>query len=510
MVQALAPRFRRGSSWVWLWFWVVPIGLVTPPSLAQTPDAKTKSAPPKAQVPTTKGAPPQTKAAGKAAAPAPSGEAKPESADDVKRDSGEIFKDPNAEKSLANTFTQIPYPTPRPTPQDITAVRNMAGGLIPPDRALIDRYVTFMAAELTNRANIRGLIDPPQNQAPNGQTARAIERASSGLIDPLTIARSQQNPNLAFLALYVPMLQTKLTPLLENHLIARIQAAIVLGMAASPTSVDLFLKQLSDPNQVVWVKLWAARGLTNVTQNGQVTLDEAKGLAVASTLMKLLDDSEIPWPAQIRFLEALGSNRRASTSLVDRKADVLETVAMVLTEADFRHDVRAWAAYAIGVIGVNGQIAKVNYPLVTTHVGLLAAEIGDRIVSEYDTLTTQFEKNKGPATYLTGLLIYQIEPAFTGLPSVRNSGLINQAHPSAVANKPFAQSVEGLVRNVGKAAVELTRAGGTAQKAARDTLQARIGELRAFLELPKNKPTDLDLTPGGTKFPLTPAAGGSK
>jgi hypothetical protein len=500
MVEALAPRLRRGSSWVWLW--MVTISLAASPIFAQTGEpknaaknvqAKSKDTPkkdaPKAQTP--------AKGAAKAAAPA-----KDEDDDNAnRRDSGEIFKDPRAEKALANTFRELPYPNPRPTASEITSVRNMASGQIGPDRAVISRYIDHMAAELTNHTNIKALIDPG-NISPRAAAARAIEQASDGLIEPLTIARAQQNT--AFLSVYLPLLQSKLPALLDNHLYARIQAAIVLGMAGNAASIDTFVKQLADPNQVIWVKVWAAKGITNATQNGQVALETQKGTTVAATLVALLErEANLPWPAQLRILEAIGANRLASSAVIDRKADVLSAITKTLADSQARPDVRAWAAWASGLLTISNSIPKVNYPLLSYHIGLLAAEIGDKICAEYDATKGRFERNKGPASYLTGLLLMQIEPALVGVSTVKGSGILNSSHPSAVANKPFAQGLEGQVRNVGKAALDLVRAGGTAQEIARKDLAAKVTDLRAFLQ--KNRPTDFELIPGGLKVPIAPA-----
>ena len=531
MVKALAPKSRLGSYGTWLWIvtTTVLVGVAATVS-AQVPDGKNA---PKGSAPKSKEAPAgdaaskdaTSKAAVKAAPGDPAGKAAPK-AEDAKaegddeaaiasqNDSGEIFKDPQAQKALPNTFTQLAYPASRSSDLEIADVRKMAANLIGTDKAVLTRYIETMAAELTNHANIRALIEPPANLDPTSSAARAvivnarkIERASMNLIEPLAIAKSSQNS--AFLATYIPMLQAKLVPLLDNQFVARIQAMIVLGTAGSPASIDVFLKQLNDENQVVWVKLWAARGITNATQSGAQPLDTQKGLAVATTLLKVLASRDLPWPAELRILETIGANRLASTSPIDRKADVLSAIVTSLTDTQARLDVRAWSAWSAGMIQPGNQIAKLNYALVTYHVGKLVAEIGDKIGEEFDQADGKFDKRKGPATYMTGLLLYQLLPAFDGLPNVRSSGLINNSHPSAVANKPFAQGVETQLREVSKAALELIRAGGAvAQTAARKALAARVTELNSFLQ--KNKPTDVELIPGGVKFPIGPAqvAGG--
>ena len=526
MVKALAPKLRRGSYGTWLWI-VTTTLMVGGAAIATAQIPDNGKGDPKGSAPKSKDAPksdPTSKTApgdpaNKATPGDPSAKAAPkadgddEAAIPSQNDSGEIFKDPQAQKALPNTFPQLAYPASRPSTAEIADVRKMAANLISTDKSVLIRYVDMMAADLTNHANIRALIDPPANPDPNSSAARAvaatarnIERASMNLIEPLAIARTSQNSG--FLATYIPLLQAKLIPLLENQLVARIQAMIVLGTAGSPATIDVFLKQLNDESQVVWVKLWAARGITNATQSGAQPLDTQKGLAVATTLLKVLASRNLPWPAELRILESIGANRLASTSPIDRKADVLSAVISSLTDSQTRLDVRAWSAWSAGMIQPTNQIAKVNYALVTYHAGKLVAEIGDKIGEEFDQADGKFDKRKGMATYMTGLLLYQMIPAFDGLPNVRNSGLINNGHPSAIANKPFAQATEAQLRNVSKAALELIRSGGAAQSNARKALAARVTELDAFLE--KNKPTDVELIPGGVKFPIGPAqvAGG--
>ncbi len=54
--------------------------------------------------------------------------------------------------------------------------------------------------------------------------------------------------------------------LLKNQLFARLEAIIVLAETGSSEAIDVYINALKDPEQTVWVKLWAAKGITGIVQ----------------------------------------------------------------------------------------------------------------------------------------------------------------------------------------------------------------------------------------------------
>ena len=72
----------------------------------------------------------------------------------------------------------------------------MASKRIGSDRTQIQSYVNGYAADLTNRANIRAMIDPPPGHTPASTMMKAIEPATNGLIDPILTARKTNNTRL--------------------------------------------------------------------------------------------------------------------------------------------------------------------------------------------------------------------------------------------------------------------------------------------------------------------------
>ena len=43
---------------------------------------------------------------------------------------------------------------------------------------------------------------------------------------------------------------------------------IILGQAGIPDFLPLYEAQIKDPNQILWVKLWAIEGMVNVIEEG--------------------------------------------------------------------------------------------------------------------------------------------------------------------------------------------------------------------------------------------------
>jgi hypothetical protein len=494
MVQALTPGIMRGCSWVLLsvaFFALSPTAVVAQNEAAKGAAKKGEAA---------KDTPKKD-----AVKDGPAGD----NDEDVgvvdpkqmkKQESIEVFKDPRVVKTLPNTFKDVPYPNPRLKDADFSLLRQMAANQAGLDAALLKRMVDQMAADLTNHTNIRAVIDPDPKWRPNDPQMRAIERASQSLIDLLNIARQAKNDG--FLSVYVPTLFEKLTPLLQNHYIPRLQAAIVLGLAATPSTIDVFTKQLTDPNQLVWIKLWAARGLTNATNGGKITLDIKQATTATSALVGFLEkEPDSPWPVKIRVFEALGSIRLASSAGVGGKIDVPVVALRYLSDPKTRIDVRAWAAWALGMIPIPSGTARFNYALETYHMGRLAAEIGDKIVHEYELHPKDFLKRSDYARSLTGLLLYQVYPAIAGDDEIKDSGLMKvRSLP-----EPQMRLLRGLdeqLKSVSSAAVELLKAGGGEVESRSKVLGARVAELNAFLD--KNRPSEVELIPGGPKFPIAP------
>jgi HEAT repeat protein len=402
----------------------------------------------------------------------------------------EIFRDPRAEKCLANTF---PVLGKRARPGTVNQVKAMAANQAAVERATIEQFVQHSINELTDHSNIKAVIDPQAGISPYAAAQFAIQEATDNLIEILLSARAANNGN--FVTTYNQVLLQMLPPVLENHLLSRIAAAIVLSQTGAPEAVDIFVKQLNNPEQTVWVSLWSARGLTNVQQLGRFNLDAARAIRAAKSVADFLErEKDLPWPVQYRALEALGSLRRANTPQMQRgQPEMAGTAAQFLTDPDGRIEVRVEAGWALGMMEIQAGINGYNFPMIAYSVGELAAMLGDRV-------RDNFPKNATQAEFWTGLIVAQVLQTFDGVDAARDSGLLKSAHPAATAARPFIKSVSDKTKPVAAAAVKLVRepAGRAAQNL--KDLESRIAELKMLLQ--KNPPANTWLVPNGPKFPV--------
>jgi hypothetical protein len=200
------------------------------------------------------------------------------------------------------------------------------------------------------------------------------------------------------------------------------------------------------------------------------------------------------WFLQLRALEALGAMRLAAVPTNARKAELATTTMDFLADSEARLDVRAQAAWALGMMQSSPATSGYNYPLIGYHIGRLAAEIGEQVKAS-------FEKNPTRSGYLGGLLVTQIYQAFNGMEGARESGLMHL--PGTGGAEPYISKINDQCSSVAKAAIDLLRQPRGLQKKAAEELGVRVGALKMLLE--KNPPKDFHLVPGGTEYPIKPA-----
>jgi HEAT repeat protein len=492
MVQALAPRLSRGCSRVILS--IALAGLWPCALAAQAPDTKKDAAPAK------KDAAPAKKDAGKAAPkdapvdeaaePDPGTIIDPSKAEKTER--VQTFKDPRADAILeVDKFKQLP---PVRSSTTLQQMLDMAAGTTAIDRQAIQQWVIAQAANLTNHNSLTALINPGPAVKAGASITKAIDQASQALIEPLTASKEGSQ----FRQLYSKALIDTLPKILDNHLHARTEAMVVLGLTGDPDAMPHFTAQLKDPEQVMIVKLWAARGITNVAQGGRVKVETGRANAAAKALSDFLErESDTAWPVKVRALEALGSLRQASDTVAPGQAEMASTALKFLADPSANLDVRSWAAWALGMMNVPAAISKYNYALVAYHTGQIAADLGEQIGAAFgqDGKTTKLDE----ARRLTGLLIYQVLTALKGDDVARDSGLANSqnlggSRSAVIETASRVQAVAQAAYNlVSPTTVERDR------PKLKTVLATRVGELRQSLS--KNTPTDLRLVPGGSEYP---------
>ncbi|MGC8641824.1 MAG: hypothetical protein ACP5XB_18310 [Isosphaeraceae bacterium] len=410
----------------------------------------------------------------------------------------EIFQDPNAEAVMnLRRFNPLRYPV---APREVIGqVREMMSSpTAPVDQTTIRRYVLGMIAELTDTRNIQALIDPPPNLPPTSPSMQAISTATTNLLEPLFAARSSKS--IGFLNEYNSALLENLPQLLKHHLVPRVQAMIVLGQSGNPNAYKLFVQEIQNPKQTVWVKLWAMRGITNIVRfNSTARLTAVQTSEAAKVIAAYLDShKELPWPVQIRALEALAALRQGFMPTSPKTAEMASTAMRILADPKARPDVRAEAVHALGMMQITNAVPSYNFSLIAYAAAQLAAEIGDQIVANYAVIKGAKEEkveaiNATKAEYLASLLVGPIYQAFEGQPGVRDSGFLHNPATTAIAARSQVQDILDQIKPVSLASLELVRSPTGQLKARRQDLVTRVAVLKEFLS--KNAPSDHHLIP---------------
>lgn len=380
------------------------------------------------------------------------------------------WQDPRAEAALPNTFPELKPVTS--SVADTNLIDQLSRGQGQMDLAVIDRYVRSRAAELTSRSNIKALMDPAAKVA----KPKALELAASDLIRPLTVPSVTSNQG--FRREYVKKLVEVFEPVWKGHLHSRTMAMIVLSRSGEVGAMPTFTAQLKDPNQVAIVKLLAAVGVTNVAHNGRKDVEDAAATPAAVALAGFLArEPEVFWPVQFRAVEALGSLRLATEKPLEGKAEFAQILLGLAADPKAAPTVRAWAAWALGMLRVPTSVKNYNFSLVANVMGNLACDIASKIAVLPDDAQSKM-------VLLSDLLV-QIHLGLAGNPEVRNSGLIHATHPAMAMSQSYVSDVEKRVRAVAKAALEVGNAAkGEQMKSRRAALVAASDDLRAFVAKP--------------------------
>ena len=469
MSKAIAPSRARGLRKLSL---AIATALAWPLALSAQPGG----APP--ERPATKGD--ANKKGGSAPAPAPAADAdddgkpdEPEAPPPPKgsKEVSEVFRDPLTDEVLKNTKNFKALSGPPPPPAD--AIRKMAQNLVATDGAQLEQFVKAHTSEMASGTVIRKLAAKTTKE--NQEGVESVEKAFGELLDP--ILQAQKANNNAFLTAYSKLLVQHVTPLLSNHLYARVEGMILLGKAGDPAVVRTLVDQIKDPKQVVMVKLQAAHGITTVLQGGKRRLAApSEEIDAAKALDKFLNDEpNAIWPARFRAVEAPGALRQPSINAAVNDLKMAATIAKILEDPQIRPEVRATAAWALGMMRVESGGKKVDFREVAANVGHLAVELGEKI------LKVRSGKGNLQAADLTALLAYPVYNSLKGEPGVIKSGLLASG-ALGQANRPFVAELEQLVKAEAAAAVELEQAPLALLARPRKQMSDSIEALKKFLD----------------------------
>jgi hypothetical protein len=496
------------------------------PALGQPPEKKSQTSA-KAGQDAGKAAAPDAQADEEKAAPAAPATPVADPAQTRRVAPVEIFKDDAAEAILdLGKLKAVPGPTITQT--EILQVQEMANNPnVQANPALIDRVVRGLAAQLTDRKSIESLLEEPEDEpaakgaaapkaaagkgaagkgaaakpaSPKGDAGRAIQTATSYLLDPIFKAQGAHNDG--FLREYRRSLQTHLPPLLKNHLVPRVQAMIVLGEAGNPDSLRLFRSEIASKSQVLWVKLWALEGICNIKKGGnRLTTDEES--QVSRTIGDFLQQGDLPWPIQMRGLQAMGWLRQATIPTERDRAQMANAVMSFLADTQAKLEVRCEAARAMGLLLTNA-IPRYNYKLVATAAARLVADLANEINDQYSDNPPKAE-NPTRATYLLALLVGPAYQCFDGVEGQIGSGILRTASADSDSSK-YVQKVFAMIKPIAQASIELRGSPSKEYKKRKQDLAGRVAALGSFLE--ENPPASRRLVPGGPEFgPNGQAAG---
>ncbi len=406
----------------------------------------------------------------------------------------ELWAEPNSRELLENSFRELNGPFI--TPSDAGLVLQMARGRAAVDPTVVNKYIEHYAAELTKHAYIESLLDPQSGD----RGSKALEEATNRLVRPLL--EPETSANAVFRKRYVEKLAAVAPLLLKGHLHTRTFFMVVLSRASSAAIVPTLIGVLNDADQPATVKLLAAVGLTNATQGGRHPLDaNSQGIPAAQAVSQYLSQNpEIFWPIKWRLLQTLGSLRMATANPLNGEAEFCGVAFQSLIDRKARPDVRAWAAWALGMIDVPEQISKFNYELVAYEIGRAAVDIGTMIVEIPVPAESPSLNLRLVPRYVDPLL--RLLAGLAGEPDMRVSGLVNTSHVQATAARQSIREVEQRVKAVAERALDLTNAVGTQIVPAHKAVATAVDDLKSYLA--KNPPASNELYPGGPSVELPP------
>ena len=275
---------------------------------------------------------------------------------------------------------------------------------------------------------------------------------------------------------------------------------IVLGQAASPDTgrLQLFQNEIANTSQVLWVKLWALEGISNIKKDGRPFQRRRSRARSARTIAYFLDkQKELPWPVQMRGLEALGWLRQSGLPTDASKAHMANTAMQFLADTERQVRGPCGGRPRPGAdAGERGTEVQFQAGGATTP-GCSRRTWPPRSTSSSRT-TRPGSENPTRAQYLTALLVGPVYQFFDGVQGESNSGLLQigegrhrvpEVHPEGLRawssrwRKPRSSCSVHRRRN---------------SRTGKQKLAARVAELRTFLK--QNPPPSRQLVESGREF----------
>ena len=210
--------------------------------------------------------------------------------------------------------------------------------------------VEGLAAQLTDQKNIQSLRrahrrgEPEEGRKkPEGDGGKAIQAATTDLLEPIFLARGVKNE--PFLTAYRRSLLTFLPPLAEEPP-GPAGAGDDRPRRGGQPPLDahhLFLSEINNRSQSTLGEALGPRRDHQYQEGRQDSppTSRARPPGRSSTSSR---SKELPWPIQLRGLEALGWLRQSGLPTQPDRAHMANTAMLFLADTDAKIEVRAEAA----------------------------------------------------------------------------------------------------------------------------------------------------------------------
>ncbi len=179
---------------------------------------------------------------------------------------------------------------------------------------------------------------------------------------------------------FLKSLTERLSEILDNHFLVRLNAVILLGQLQSdngnptkgvePTpyvgAYQLMLKVIKDEKQHVAVKITAVRGLTRICRSGFADPNDKRRSEIAMVIVSVLAKKETHWWCQMALAECLGAAGVTYDPTNKQSPVVLQVLAEVMADKNRHWQARTEAARAIGYLPLDANLnfAPVAYEMV--------------------------------------------------------------------------------------------------------------------------------------------------
>ncbi len=272
---------------------------------------------------------------------------------------------------------------------------------------------------------------PSPMRAGRGATPpRSWRRRPTPCSPPCSCRSRPATPHSA--ATYIDALLAQAPKLLKGHLHTRTFFMVVLSRSQAPEVIKTLDAQLVDPDQPLMVKLLAAVGLTNISQNGRRALDPNNQAIPASQALSqfLAENPDAFWPVKWRALEAMGSIRMATANPLRGEAEFTSRALQDPGESGGEA-----AGPCLGRLGTRHDQRAVAGPPVQLRADRLRDRPGRRRDRRADPRSCPYPRAQPTQNLrIVGRLsdpLLRLLAAFVGDSDLRGSGLSNAQHPAA-------------------------------------------------------------------------------